>query len=295
MRHRPRLASVVVLVVAGAFAQCKREEVSVATLLIDGDDGGALRGFACVEPSDVDASAEETSAIRCVLEACSTQCLRRDAGANCFESCSHDAALLAQCSPRAKSGAPMLARATSGQLCVVFDYLRAASDIECRSTPVMLDWCALPQHGNCPVVQRRVIPVRLPDAGAAALLSTDETVVTAAINASYAAIRNAVIEASPITSNAPDGWVFVRMAAVVASSPDCAAERDPARPLAIPAVVGCALSCAYELSSRSEVNLVLDEGYLTACTARQVDVCAAIGTSELPVYLADARSAGSGG
>jgi hypothetical protein len=291
------------LAVAGALgvtaASCARERVRTASIVIEGDGGGALNGFACVDrPTDVGATRAclDGCTSRC-FDACNEESLReRDAGTppgtviadndRCLQGC---LAALKQCNdactsgPAPGEGPPLAARANGQTVCVTLDFVRLGGEIECRSMIHLLDWCTA-RSDRCAVIARRTACVSgLADVPADAGLDAAAPV----IDANYAKIRDALLEELAVVApSAPDEWILVRM---MGTTQDAASLADTGR-VDLDRVVGCAVSCPVLLSTRDSVELAVDVGTRGTCTSAAVRACAALGTPDLPA-AADALSA----
>jgi hypothetical protein len=275
------------LLIGAAAASCHRENVHTATLSIAGEDGGALNGFACVEPSEV----SSTKAVSCVLSTCFERC-RTERGAaygDCFRACSEDdggAGARATCSPRNNLGPPLMLRANGKPVCAVVDYLRIGGEVECRSPFALVSWCRTPEHGGCPVIERHVHPLILPnvplsdDAGAAQ--------VARAVDTLYAAVHEELTRSPTVSTAGPDEWIVAR---VFVSTQDCPTLERSTTQIDPEQVLGCAYSCTVLLRDREEIPLLLDNG-LTTCQQPFVEICGAFGTGQL-APLADALRQGA--
>jgi hypothetical protein len=263
-----------VATVTAMMASCSRESLHTANLLIDGEDGGALNGFDCID------SDEPSHVVSCIVAGCSESCRSdRLAFADCVKTCTtdEDGGIRKKCS--AQTGSPLMARAGGKQVCVVLDYLRIGGEVECRSPFALFQWCREPDHATCPILDRHAISVHLPDvpadAGAAELKG--------AVNAMYAAIRDAVTKQPVLSSPSPDEWVVARL---FASTQDCATLTADPKAIDLPQVVGCAFSCTVLLRDRTDIPLELDNGF-QACQTPLVHACAAFGTTALATVSAE--------
>jgi hypothetical protein len=171
-----------------------------------------------------------------------------------------------------ETGEPLLTRArvTGGtvEVSVVVDYLRFEGVPSCRPTQ-LLAWCA---ERGCPAVARDCRTVRLPVPGGTPTLPEIQD-----------AVLTELARGGPVTSDAPDGVVLVRM---VVTNQACDAllpspgERPP-RP-ACDDLLGCLYSCPVQLDEvRGDVLLELDS-LTEQCDEVVVGVCAGIGHGGRP-------------
>lgn len=291
---RVGVVGVVVASALAATASCSRENVRTATILIDGDDGGALNGFACID------SARDATLREC-LHDCTADCFdgcaeafanARDAGTPPGTLVADDDRCMHECASRLKgcldgcfsarsdlSSPPLAARANGETVCVAVDFIRLGGEIECRSRH-LLDWCAA-RADSCGVIARRVTCVSgLEPVEADAGLGAAQPI----LDANYARIREALArELSTLARSAPDEWVIVRM---LATTDDEAALADWQQ-LDLERVIGCAVSCPVLLATRDTVDLALDFGVRGTCDSTLVRACASLGTPQIASVIAD--------
>lgn len=282
---RAVIAVVVAASALAAMVSCMSENVRTATVVIDGDDGGPLNGFACLD-SEGDAGLREClrDCTAACFDACAEDLARaRDAGTAPATLVADDDRCVHECAARLRgcldgcfaartdeSSPPVAARANGKTVCVAIDFIRLGGELECRSRH-LLDWCASRPDG-CGVIDRRVkcvsglepVPV---DGGLAAAQPI--------LDANYAKLRAALTaDLATVTRSAPDEWVIVRM---LATTEDEASLADW-RHIDLERVVGCAVSCPVLLATRDSIDLALDFGVRGTCDVTLVRACAALGT-----------------
>lgn len=161
------------------------------------------------------------------------------------------------------SGEPLVAgaRVVDGRVeaSVVLDYLGFEGVPGCRPTQ-LLGWCTA---RGCPIQRRDCVPLSF----APTLPASPEGLFREALEALQAV--------SPVTDDAPDGVVLVRM--VVTNQP-CDAV-PAAGPLRCADLLGCVYSCPVQLDEvRGDVLLELD-AFGGACTEVEVRTCAGVGVT----------------
>lgn len=144
---------------------------------------------------------------------------------------------------------------------ISLDYLGFEGVPSCRPLD-LLEWC---QRRGCPVVQRDCVDVTITDPAPG-------------VPASAAVFQDAASEALagmyPITADAPDGVVMIRM---VVSRQSCAEVGRDAH--TCDDLLGCVYSCPVQLDEvRGDVRLELDSLGMS-CNATIAGICAGIGFS----------------
>ncbi|MEZ4340651.1 MAG: hypothetical protein R3B82_28860 [Sandaracinaceae bacterium] len=162
-----------------------------------------------------------------------------------------------------RTRAPLVANANvvdgAIRVSVVIDYLGFEGVPGCRVNQ-LLAWCTEP---GCPLQRRDCVPLVLEPP----LPDTTEGILLTAVER--------LRELGPVTDDAPDGVVLVRM---VVTNQACDALPDSGR-LRCDDLLGCVYSCPVQLDAvRGTVELELD-ALGGECTESDVQVCAGVGVS----------------
>lgn len=145
---------------------------------------------------------------------------------------------------------------------IVLDYLAFDGVPSCRPTQ-LLGWC---DARGCPVVRRDCERVGL----------------DAPLPGSAEQIQRALLDQlgarSPVTGDAPDGVVIVRM---VMTTQPCAELREVVN-YDCDALMGCVYSCPVQLDEVSGPVLLELDALSDRCTENEVGICAGLGFGSVP-------------
>ena len=277
-----------------ALASCASEEVRTSTLLLDGEDGGALHGFNCIDTASsarLRDCLDECTSSTCIDDCEAETARAKEAGAppasivNEHTRCTQLCLVAAKrcndaCLPDSDEAKPLAARANGKELCVAIDFLRVGGETECRSTGALLKRC-IEREDRCASITRQVhcVPALEPVPPSGGMEAA-----TPIVDANYARLRDELRKTLPVVAtSAPSEWVIVRMLATTAGREALA---DPTT-IDLDTVVGCALSCPLLFENRDRITLALDDGRVTNCRGDSVRACAAIGTDHLDAALAE--------
>ncbi len=155
----------------------------------------------------------------------------------------------------------------TGEFNLVVDYLAFASLPSCRPNRV-IDYCR--DHG-CPIVRRDCLSL-----DAAALASNIEGMELDEETAAMA-ITQALADQPPITRDAPDGVVTVRVVATAESCDSVMRGADPVPLYRCASLLGCGYSCPGQLDEISGGVDIAFDSLGIECTAREVEICAGLG------------------
>jgi hypothetical protein len=162
-------------------------------------------------------------------------------------------------SPALINRTPVLA--DGAHLSVVLDYLRFEGLPSCRPLD-LLGWC---EDRTCPIVRRNCREIVVPPP-----FMTEPPML-------QATLLDAIAEGGPLTDDAPDGVVVLRVTFTRESCDALAALGSPFPKPRCADLIGCVYSCPVQLDEvEGEVLLELDS-LGAICNEETVGVCAGIG------------------